>query len=158
MSYVCLFVKGWKQNPMFSFLLIWKFGMLTSPYIMNTSWVTRRCSGKVCSPRHSIIEIPPPHCPLLPVHPPCELGISLYVDWNLYLFIYLFTFLINIFCCFLSLQIFSFSTQLFTMITPKIQHWTIVWKGIPWAITNTIQSCAPKVYTRYIILWAVNTC
>ena len=61
-----------------------------------TSWVTRRCSGKVSLPRHSIceipfpiaplpsflstllsslatpskcVEIPRPHCPLLPVHP-----------------------------------------------------------------------------------------
>ena len=56
-----------------------------------TSWVTRCCSGKVCPPWHSIIEIPPsaltpsflstlpislgieiplPIAPLLPVHPP----------------------------------------------------------------------------------------
>ena len=31
--------------------------------IAVTSWVTQRCSWKICPPWHSIIEIPPPYCP-----------------------------------------------------------------------------------------------
>ena len=45
------------------------FEMSHSTYY--TSWVTRRCSGKICPTWHSICEIPPSHChtplPTLPV-------------------------------------------------------------------------------------------